>query len=254
MLKVDILNVMGVSMLGAAWLWRLGRRSSIRAVLLVSATLLVALLTPPIRSTSWLDGLPDALEAYIRPLPGRTTFTIFPWAGFLFAGAVTGLWIERQRGREGLSNGILLLVGIIVVTTAYGASFLPPIYAVSSFWTSSPTFFFIRLGIITSLVPLAYLWSRIVPGETATSPIRVMGVESLFVYWIHVEMVYGVLSTPLHRRLTFEAALAAMAAFTCFLYVLVKLKQRWSWRRAAEKSTQFTSYRASPASNRPQSG
>ena len=254
LLKVDILNIMGVSMLGAAWLWRLGRRSSIRAVLLVSATLLVALLTPPIRSASWLDGLPDAVEAYIRPLPGRTTFTFFPWAGFLFGGAVTGLWIERQRGREGLSNGILLLVGIIVATTAYGASFLPPIYAVSSFWTSSPTFFFIRLGIITSLVPLAYLWSRIVPGETATSPIRVMGVESLFVYWIHVEMVYGVLSTPLHRRLTFEAALAAMAAFTCFLYVLVKLKQRWSWRRAAEKSTQFTSYRASPASNRPQSG
>jgi len=254
LLKVDILNVMGVSMLGTAWLWRLGRRSSIRALLLVSATLLVALLTPPIRSTSWLDGWPDAVEAYIRPLPGRTTFTFFPWAGFLFAGAVTGLWIERDRGREGWWNGILLLVGIITAATAYGASFLPPIYAVSSFWTSSPAFFFIRLGIITSLVPLAYLWSRIVPGETATSPIRVMGVESLFVYWIHVEMVYGVLSTPLHRRLTFEAALAAMAAFTCFLYVLVKLKQRWSWRRAAEKSTQFTSYRASPASNRPQSG
>jgi len=254
LLKVDILNVMGVSMLTAAWLWRLGRTPWVRAAVLVAATVLVVMFTPPVRSTSWLDGLPDAIEAYIRPLPGRATFTFFPWAGFLFAGAVTGIWIDRDHGREGLWNGVLLLTGIAIAAVGYAASFLPPVYAVTSFWTSSPTFFFIRLGIIASLVPLAYVWSRVAPGLVARSPIRVMGVESLFVYWIHVEMVYGVLSTPLHKRLTFEGALAAMAAFTVFLYGLVQLKQRWFWRRAGEKSTTFTSYRASPASNRPQSG
>lgn len=254
LLKVDILNVMGVSMLAAAWLWRLGRRPWVRAGILVSATVLVAMLTPPTRSTMWLDGLPDAIEAYIRPLPGRTTFTVFPWAGFLFAGAVTGIWIEHDHGREALSNSVLLLAGIVIAAVGYASSFLPPIYAVTSFWTSSPTFFFIRLGIITSLVPLAYMWSHVASGLVARSPIRVMGVESLFVYWIHVEMVYGVLSTPLHRRLTFEGALAAMAVFTVFLYGLVQLKHGWSSRRAGEKSTNFTSYRASPASNRPQSG
>jgi uncharacterized membrane protein len=254
LLKVDILNVMGVSMLTAAWLWRLGRTPWVRAAVLVAATVLVVMFTPPVRSTSWLDGLPDAIEAYIRPLPGRATFTFFPWAGFLFAGAVTGIWIDRDHGREGLWNGVLLLTGIAIAAVGYAASFLPPVYAVTSFWTSSPTFFFIRLGIIASLVPLAYVWSRVAPGLVARSPIRVMGVESLFVYWIHVEMVYGVLSTPLHKRLTFEGALAAMAAFTVFLYGLVQLKQRWFWRRAGEKSTNFASYRASPASNRPQSG
>jgi len=76
----------------------------------------------------------------------------------------------------------------------------------------------------------------------------------LFVYWIHVEMVYGVLSLPLHRSLTFGQAWAAMAALSLLLYGLVQLKQRTRWGRAGEKSTKFASDRANPASNRPQSG
>ena len=123
-----------------------------------------------------------------------------------------------------------------------------------TFWTSSPTFFFVRLGIITAVVPLAYGWSQTRLGRARWSPIRVMGVSSLFVYWIHVEMVYGVLSTPLHRALTFEQALTAMAVFTAFLYGLVQLKDRWYSRRIDDKSTRITSYRASPASNRAHSG
>ena len=37
------------------------------------------------------------------------------------------------------------------------------------------------------------------------------GRASLFVYWIHVELVYGVLSAPIHRRLAFPVAVAAFA-------------------------------------------
>ena len=29
------------------------------------------------------------------------------------------------------------------------------------------------------------------------------GRASLFVYWVHVELVYGVLTAPIHRRLPF---------------------------------------------------
>jgi hypothetical protein len=37
-------------------------------------------------------------------------------------------------------------------------------------------------------------------------------------------MVYGVISTPLHRRLPFEGAVAAFVVFSVFLFGLVKLK------------------------------
>jgi uncharacterized membrane protein len=238
-LKVDILNIMGVSMLAAAWLWRIGGTPRARAILLGMATIVAAMVTPPIRSTSWLDWLPDSIEAYIRPSPGRTTFALFPWAGFLFAGALSGMWLDRDRAREALWNRDLLVAGVVTTVTAYAASFLPPIYAAASYWTSSPTFFFVRVGIIATLVPLAYAWSRAAHGRAGRAPIREMGVDSLFVYWIHVEMVYGVLSTPLHRALTLEQALAAMTVFSAFLYSLVQLKQRRFWRAAPEKSTKI---------------
>jgi hypothetical protein len=64
------------------------------------------------------------------------------------------------------------------------------------------------------------LW---MPGR---SRIVEFGVASLFVYWIHVEMVYGVLSLPLHRRLTLEQALIGYMLFSLFLFWLVTVKGR----------------------------
>jgi hypothetical protein len=58
------------------------------------------------------------------------------------------------------------------------------------------------------------------------SPLEVFGRSSLFVYWIHVEMVYGFLSGPLHRGLSLAGSFVAWAIFSGFLYALVLLKNR----------------------------
>ena len=92
----------------------------------------------------------------------------------------------------------------------------------ATFWTSSPTFFFLRLGVLMTVVPVAYALSYVWRGAW----LQEFGRASLFVYWIHVEMVYGVVSTPLHRALPFEGTLVAMAVFGLFLFGLVKLKDR----------------------------
>jgi hypothetical protein len=46
------------------------------------------------------------------------------------------------------------------------------------------------------------------------------------VYWIHVEMVYGFISRPIRRSLSFGEAIAADLAFSAFLLALVMLKNR----------------------------
>ena len=253
-LKVDILNVMGVSMLVAAGLLRVCRTTASRVSALAVALLVAAMLTPPVRSAVWLDWLPDPVEAYLRPTPGRTTFTLFPWAGFLFAGSLVGVFLDRKGTAETRRNLVLLATGVGIAAAGYAASYLPPIYSETSYWTSSPTFFFVRLGLITSLVPCAYAWSRVRMSGWGRSPLQEFGLASLFVYWIHVEMVYGVVSTPLHRALSFGQAVAAMVVFSLFLFWLVRLKQRWTSTRAGEKSTTITAYPLSRAQNRPQSG
>ena len=225
LLKVDILNVMGLSMMAAALIWRVGRGSRSRAALFAGATAAIAMITPLVRSAGWLAALPDPVEWYVRPAPGSTTFALFPWAGFLTAGAALGTWLA-QEADERRVNAAFLALGAAMAAAGYGASFLPALYEGATFWGSSPTFFFIRLGVVIALVPTAFALTRIWPGAA----LQAFGRASLFVYWIHVEMAYGVLSTPLHRGLSFETALVALAAFTVFLFGLVRLKAHLSAR------------------------
>jgi hypothetical protein len=110
-----------------------------------------------------------------------------------------------------------------LIAAGYVLSLLPPIYRQTNFWTSSPTFFVLRVGVMITAIPFGYAWTRLFRGR---SPIQELGIASLFVYWIHVEMVYGFLSWPIRQRLTFEQALLAFVAFSALLYGLVRLKDK----------------------------
>ena len=81
-----------------------------------------------------------------------------------------------------------------------------------SFWTGSPTSFFVRLGVLIT-VPIAYCLDRCVLCDGAVARFRH---ASLFIYWIRVEMVYGVVSSLLHKALTFEQAMLSYDAFSLF--------------------------------------
>ena len=223
-LKVDILNVMGLSMLGTAVVWGLVHRTAWRLILLIAAATAAAMLTPIVRVMT-LDWLPDPIEAYFKPIPVLSGFTLLPWGGFVLAGAAIGLWLDRGRTPVEERRVILWLAlfGPACAAVGYALSLLPPIYRESSFWTSSPTFFLLRMGVLIAAIPVGYAWTAAFRGR---SPLQELGIASLFVYWIHVEMVYGFLTWPIHRRLTFEQALLAFAAFTVVLYGLVKLKDR----------------------------
>jgi hypothetical protein len=54
---------------------------------------------------------------------------------------------------------------------------------------------------------------------------------------VHVELVYGVFSQPLHRNLSFPSAVLAFAGFSLLMFALAMVKNRavaqWKeWRRA----------------------
>src|SRR5688572_1913619 len=70
-LKVDILNVMGPAIAGAAVIWGLVRTPGWRIAGSIAAAAVLAFATPGIRAWGALDALPDALEGYLRPFPGR---------------------------------------------------------------------------------------------------------------------------------------------------------------------------------------
>ena len=230
LLKVDILNIMGPAIAVAAMAGRLITAKKARAMLFAAIAVAMAMMTPIVRATPLLEWLPDPIEWYFRPTPGRTNFTLFPWAGFVFAGAAVGETINgaRSAARARGYHLVLAASAVVIMWLSHRAALLPSIYSHSDFWTSSPTFFFLRVGLITLLLPLAFWWDA-APWRgviSRWSPIEEFGKASLFVYWIHVEMVYGFLSRPLRRNLSFAAAIAAELLFSAFLLGLVLVKNR----------------------------
>lgn len=241
--KVDILNVMGLSMVAAALLWRVSASRGVRVAVLAMATAAATFATPIIRAITWLAVLPDPIEAYLRPAGGYAAFSLFPWAGFLFAGAIVGELIDATRGRVAwrlqLSLALAALAGIAL---AWWASHRPSIYASAHFWTSSPTFFFIRLGLASFAVPASWahcaFWLQESPvghpfrgavaraGIAITRGVELLGRSSLFVYWIHVEMVYGVIAEPIKRTVPLWVSLMATLALCVVLHYIVRWKNR----------------------------
>jgi hypothetical protein len=55
----------------------------------------------------------------------------------------------------------------------------------------------------------------------ARSPIEILGVGSLFVYWVHVELVYGFAGRPLRRQLTLEQGFLAWGLLSIAMYALL---------------------------------
>ena len=226
LLKVDILNIMGPSIALAGAVWGAAGSTRRRVLAFAAITALIALATPLVR-TAPIAGLPDPIEAYLRPAGNLANFVFFPWAAFLFAGALAGVLLETTSGaRESRLNGWLFFGGLSVAGIGFGASYLPSLYPVSGFWTSSPCYFFLRAGLLTAAIGAAYAWESRPGGAVTWSPVRQLGRTSLFIYWIHVEMVYGLISRPLHKSLTLPQAFLAFGVFAVFMLGCSLVKER----------------------------
>jgi len=253
LLTVDILNVMGLSLVGASWLWQAAPAGAARLIVLCVATAGAAAVAPPVWTAAAPAWIPEPLRWYLQPTPGHTNFTLLPWAGFLFAGVIVGEGIVRARDGAlemrlhlGLAAG-----GALVAVGGWAASYGPAIFQGATFWGSSPAFFAVRLGIVVALIAAGWGHHRFWYGDGDSdrtldaasgmagwrlgarlwSPVdhvvATLGRSSLFVYWIHVEMVYGVVAEPIKQRLPLTGSLAAVVALGLLLYALVRLKQRW---------------------------
>jgi uncharacterized membrane protein len=241
LLRVDILNIIGPSLMMLAVAWWVARQRPVAILTLALTALAVALATPLVRAAAWVNGLPAVLEWYLRPAGVHTTFTLLPWAGFVFAGGTTGLllvWGSENDGRELRLQLGLLVAGICMAGIGLVEGSRPPLFAGSSFWTTSPEFFMLRTGVLSmALFALFGLERWLSAAQSLLHPLERLGRASLFVYWIHVEMVYGYLSWPVRRALTIPQVAMAYAAFCLLMYAAVVGRDRLPWQRGRDSGS-----------------
>jgi uncharacterized membrane protein len=228
--RVDVLNVMGPAMVVAGLLWVAARTTTTQVMLLTAAATAVALATPLVRAAAAVNHLPVWVQWYLRPAGEFTTFTMMPWSGFVFAGAAAGVLISAGSDERRTLTG-LAIAGVALIAIGWYAAGLPAVYRVPvNFWTSSPTWFAIRAGIMMAAVA-GLFW---IPQNRWLEPLALMGRASLFIYWIHVELVYGYASWLWRHRLPLWGWAVGYTLFTALIYRAVGLRDRWLANRGRQ--------------------
>jgi uncharacterized membrane protein len=261
LLKVDVLNILGVSIIFMAVFWRLLRaggspetgegygsaslqtaesvgnwRNRLIGLSLLLAAV-VAIATPPLWTTHRLSFLPWMLESYINGVhnfgsPTPWIFSIFPWCGFAFLGLAFGsfLFSNFQQRREVLALSMVGVIGALACALSLWWDYSSVrIYAVYDYWHSSPNFFLMRCGILLLLTLAIFAWCRWGWVTDGFSPFIQLGKTSLLVYWVHIEFVYGRLSILPKFKSTIPLATTGMAViFGAMLGISV-------WRTRAKK-------------------
>ena len=225
-LKPDILNVLGLGLVLSGWLWkRAPTTASATRWLVLPAAIVVVVLTPLSREWWWPTLLYPRFEAYVRPVGNFGVFPLFPAIGYVLAGAAVGVALagarverDRMHRQVGLIGSALLVVGLALSAV--------PALQVPTAVDSAPSVAW-RIGaIMLALWAASALVGRRDAGRWR--PLVVLGQTSLFVYWVHVELAYGVFSYPIRQALTLTGSLTLWAVF---MVVLTGLAMLWQTRR-----------------------
>jgi uncharacterized membrane protein len=261
LLRVDILNILGISMMfmgGLCWLSAApeGQEGSLCqelalhrnvessrnrgiAAALMAATIVV-LATPALWTSYRPHWLPWPLESYINGVhiydkPQPWLFPLFPWSAFAFVGLAVGFVLFgglAKRSEAGLFAALGGAGLLACLLARYFDSLRFSYYSAYDYWHTSPNFFLIRCGLLLVILFGAYAWCRWGFAQLGFSPIIQLGKTSLLVYWVHIEFVYGRLSIlPKHQCTVLQTSAGLLIVFLSMV-VLSLLRTRWKNRSA----------------------
>ena len=254
LLRVDVLNIIGLSMMLMGVLVRLdsafrteassqdstGLRDAWPAL---GTCLAIALATPLLWTIDRPRWLPWPLESYVNGVhtynsPQPWMFPAFPWAGFAFLGLAAGFvilspWARAREARvlaaAGLGGAALIAAALVFEDTGLRLPhFLDPEH---DFWHTSLAFFLVRVGMLLIVLWLSYLWCVKGPGLRGFSPFVQLGQTSLLVYWVHIEFVYGKYSIIPKRASTALVSTVGLAAIFVAMLLLSLARTKWKARR-----------------------
>jgi fucose 4-O-acetylase-like acetyltransferase len=192
--------------------------------MVLSAIILVCFLTPLIWDIDPLRHVPLAAAQLINGLHG-SPFPLFPYVGFLFAGVIVS-WeflVAAGEGRQRQFMRRLAVIGFALAAVGIALDLLPiQIYPTYNYWYTSPNYFILRVGSLLVITSAFWYAARWLPKPPAA--LTVLGRESLFVYVLHLLLLYGSAMNPaanlqvvFGQNLTLAEITGVFLAFTAVL-------------------------------------
>ena len=169
---------------------------------------------------------PSRLLDYLYAVWPRANFSLFPWAGFLFAGSALG---RLAAGEE--RPFAFLGLGAALFACGQLADRMPTVYAFQDFWHTSPAWFLMRLGGVVALAGVLQLLPE--AADRVLSWLRTLGRHSLLGYIASIELTYGAVSSMFHKTLSMGSTAAGIVAMIGVTWAMSVAADRWdAWRAA----------------------
>jgi uncharacterized membrane protein len=195
-LQSDVLQCIGITLLLLQLSILLAKNRKVFLWVVAGAAAAVIFSAPLMWSGNFSGYLPTVLVAYLSPETG-SWFPLFPWCGYILCGVLLGCVLSNPR-TSASTGSVMFRYAILNAATfavAWSVMYLPfSLYRAHDFWKSNPSMFFVRLsavGIAASLIFLVERVSKAIP----SFPL-VIGRESLFIYILHLLVVYGSVVNP----------------------------------------------------------
>ena len=203
--RVDILNCLAVSLALLVPLDLVGSRPG-RIFTATAVAVWLAMATPFVWDGGLLPELPERLAGYLTGRVANTTFPIFPWAAYAFAGHAFGSLVASGLG-GGLNRIMVRLLGagVLMIPLSFTLDRMETLGPKYDYWWTSPNFVLIKTGVLIIVVWLCFQWeqwsTKAHPSFGPwTKPVSAafiqMGRTSLFIYCVHVDLVYGSRAFP----------------------------------------------------------
>lgn len=186
-LRVDVLNCMGMAMLVFAPMAVFSTADRARLCAVLGA--LICALSPLLTAVD-NPSIPWVIRAYF--VPSFNYFSFFPWASFVAFGMAAGS-VFRLVKQEDMGKVMqwMMLGGIGLVIAGQYFSNLPySFYSKTEYWLDSPGLAAVKLGVILVTMSVAWIWASFAIADRWSFFIQ-LGTTSLLVYWVHIEIVYG---------------------------------------------------------------
>ena len=189
--NVDVLQNIGVGLLYILLARVFIKSDKIFYNFLLISSVVFVVISPYIWDHDFARYFPIPIASYFNPVYG-SFFPLFPWIGFLLAGAVSSILYLKAREAGNEKNFMMQTAIFGLILIAVGHFYLSPIFPKT--YTEikpHPVFFIERLGYV--FVLLCLCWYYISKVETKGGLVIETGRESLLIYWLHLQIIYRML-------------------------------------------------------------
>ena len=151
--------------------------------------MLVAFAAPLLWNSATVNSLPLALRSALVGT-GGSLFPLLPWCSYVLLGAGLGtVYLTAARSSNLMLKAFVPAGMALMFLGLHSEHFAHSLYGDANFWPTTPHLFLTRIGFVLFVLGVGtYALPKL---QSSASILRSLAEESLLVYFIHVDLVYG---------------------------------------------------------------